>query len=299
MSIISYISSLLPSFSKNKVVDDARLTYAELENNAVPSYAEAEKFFTNYKYRSQHAKDMSVVYKRICRNDSDLNMVVAISKNLGRILSAKDKIMKHIESEFEDEIITSGISSRKLNLIRILEVVSFLTDFSLLFLNYMYVLETAEQNKDTGYVRSNLSKAEVDHLNKCFTDFCLALNSLGRDKDKVEKAIDSIPDILLNIETGQSVVTTFSPDKLDPLSLHGFSSNTNNPIYHIRMMFAERQVAKFKRNKELKKVLELRVLNLMSLRENKEDAKLEKEIEYTQGRIQGLDHEIAKMEEGL
>jgi hypothetical protein len=130
-------------------------------------------------------------------------------------------------------------------------------------------------------------------------DFCLAVNALGQDKNRIEKAIDNIPEVLLSIDTGEVVVGTFSQDRLDPLALHAFSSTTSNPIYHIRMVFAERQVAKFKRNKELKKVLELRLLNLMSLREDKEDAKLEHEIQYTQGRVKNLDFEIRKMEEGI
>lgn len=299
MKILSYVASLLPSFKKSQVVDDARVAYTELENNTIPSYTEAEKFFSNWKYKSQRAKDMAVVFKRIHKVDGDKNMVVAISKSLSRILESKQSIMKRVQDQFEDEIISHGISSSKVNLLRILETVTFVSDYALLLLNYLYILETAEVNSETGYVKSNLSPAEIDHINKSFLDFCQALNAIGRDKNYIEKAVDNIPDVLLSIDTGEVVVGTFSQDRLDPLALHSFNSSTNNPIYHIRMMFAERQVAKFKRNKELKKVLELRMLNLMSLREDKADAKLENEIQYTQGRIKGLDYEIRKMEEGI
>lgn len=296
MNIITFIKSLLPNFSKSRIVDDARLSFTELEINTVPSYKEAEKLFTDWKYRSDQMKDFNTIFKRIVKTDNDVNMVVSISRALNKILDNKEYIQDKIDRNFEAEIVADGISSLKANLIRIAETVSFISDYALLFLNYIYILETAEINKETGYVRSSLSPAEIEYLQKSFTDFCLGLNTLNKDKKKFASIVDEIPDVLLDINTGAVVLGTVGEERIDPLLLNNLSGNTYNPIYHIRLMVTERQVTAYKRNKELKKVLEMRLLNLTMQLEKTPDAKLEKEINYIQSRVQGLDHVLKRME---
>lgn len=299
MNIVAYIKSLLPSFSKNRVIDDARVSYAELEGNTVPSYMHAEKLFYNWKYRSQQMKDFSVIFKRIVKEDSQQNIIIGISRGLERVLENKVYVQEKIIEQFEDEVIAEGITCVKANLLRVLETVSFVSDYALSFLNYVYILETAEINEENGYVRSNLSPAEVEYLQARFTDFCLALNAIARKKDKFAKAIEDIPDVFLDINTGATLIGAVGEDKLDPLLMRNFSDNTSNFVYHVSLYFAERQIAKYKKNKELKKVLELRLLNLNMQIENTPNAKIEKEISYTQCRIQGLEHELKKLEESL
>lgn len=297
MNIIAYVKSLLSGFTKNRVVDDARVTYAELEGNTIPSYAQAEQLFYNWKYRSQQMKDFSATFKRIVKEDSQQNIIVGISRALDRVLENKIYVQEKIDQHFEEEIVTEGITCVKANLLRVLETVSFVSNYALSFLNYIYILETAQLNEENGYVRSNLSPAEIQHLQDRFTDFCMALNSIARKKDKFAKAIEDIPDVFLDINTGATLIGTIGEEKLDPLLMRNFSGNTMNLIYHVRMMVAERQIASYKKNKELKKVLELRLLNLRMQLENTPDAKIEKEISYTQGRVQSLEHDLKKLEE--
>lgn len=299
MIITDFIKSLLPSFGKNRVVEDARITYADLEGMVIPSYIEAEKLFTGWKYRSQAMKDFEKIFKRIVKSDSDANMIVAISRGLQRMAEQKDYMQDKIEASFEPEIVSTGLSCLKVNILRIVEATTFISDYAIMFLNYAYILETAEQSKETGYVRSNLSPAEIKQVQDQFSDFCIAFNVVAKDKKQIVKAIDNIPDVLINIDTGNAVMGVLGEDKLDPLSMRGFSNVTANPIYHIRMIVAERQIAKWKKNKELKRVLELRLLNLQMLMSGTTDAKTEKEILYIQGRVQSIDHTLKKLEEGI
>jgi len=299
MNILAYVKSLLPSFSKNRVIDDARMSYAELEGSTVPSFAEAEKLFYNFKFRSQQMADFTTIFRRIAKQDANQNLIVGISKALERVLQNKDYVQDKIAANFEDEVIAEGITCVKANLLRVLESVSFVSNYAMCFLNYVYILETAEINQENGYVRSNLSPAEIEYVKSRFTDFCLALNAIGRDKAKFTKAIEEIPDVFLDINTGATVIGTVGEDKVDPLLMRGFSMDCANPIYHVMLVLAERQIAVYKKNKELKKILELRLLNMKMLIEKSPDAKIEKEIAYTQSRIQGLEHDLKKMEEGM
>lgn len=299
MNITDFIKSLLPTFGKNRVVEDARVSYDELAQNTVPAYIEAEKLFTGWKYRSNAMKDFEHTFKRIVKHDSSANMIVAISRGLQRILEQKEFMQDKIEASFETEVVAMGMSCVKVNLLRILETTTFVSDYALQFLNYAYILETAEETKDHGYVRANLSPAEVQALQAHFSDFCIAFNVLARDRKQLIKVVDDLPDVLIDIDTGSVVMGTIGEDKLDPLHMRGFAATTGNPIYHIRLAVAERQIEKWKRNKELKKALDLRCLNLQMVLDGKPDAALQKELEYTQGRAQSLSHKLAVMEEGL
>jgi hypothetical protein len=62
------------------------------------------------------------------------------------------------------------------------------------------------------------------------------------------------------------------------------------------MIVAEYQVARYKEKKELKSILELRLLNLKKTIDGSGDAALEKEINYTQSRIDKLNEQLRKAE---
>jgi hypothetical protein len=299
MNILQFLKSLIPSFRKTTITDDCRVTYSELEAIAIPAYASAEKVFSTSKFKSSEMKDFETIFKQFVKTQAGQPMIIGISRGLVKILESKDFIQDRIHRDFEAETFVEGLSSVKANLLRILECVHFATNYSLLLLNYFYLLETAEQNKDKSYVKEALSPAEIDHLNKKFPDFCTILNILGKDKSKIVKMFDSIPDVLLTASTGDIVSATIGEDKLDPIGFRGISGDIGNPIYHIRLIFAQRQIAEYNRNKQLKRVLELRLLNLQMIQADGTDAKLEQEIAYIQGRVQGLDHELTKMEESV
>jgi hypothetical protein len=73
-----------------------------------------------------------------------------------------------------------------------------------------------------------------------------------------------------------------------------------NPIYHIGLIVAEYQSNKYKENKELKSNLELRLMNLVSIRDTGQaDPGVEREIEMVQSRIDKLSESIRKQEESV
>lgn len=297
LNIIDYLKTLLPSLSKNRITEDARMSYDELKATTIPAYKEAEKFFVSWKFRSAQMQGYEKIFKRIVKSDNDSQMIVAISRALNRIGDNSDFMQDKIEKHFESETMSTGMSCIKSNLLRILEITTFTSDYALKFLNFAYVCETSEVQKSTGYVRSNITAAQIEELEKGFNDFCFALNAIGKEKVKFSKIVDEIPDVLLDINTGQTIIGTLGENRVDPLLMRGFSAATNNPIYHIRMVIVDYQMRHYERNKETKKMLEMRLLNLQQQMEEKPDAALEHQIEYTRNRITGLDFKLKQMEE--
>jgi hypothetical protein len=307
MSILTYIRNLLPSFKKDRVIEDARIIRTELETVSIPSYKEAEKIFTKWDFKSKEMQDFTKIFSRNIKTSSAFgnkdNLVVAIRKGLEALLVSHDLVEDKLQKYLEEDVVAEGITCLKANLIQCLEGISFVSKYSYKFLNYIYVVETAVKTEANAeeYIQSNFSKAEIDYIEKSFVPFCIAFGALTKTKIEFEKTIDKIPDIIINASNSDAVASTIDNEKLSPFMTTGFISDSVliNPIYHFALMVAEYQANQYKVSKETKKVLELRLLNLELINQRNPDAKLQKEIEYIQSRIQGLDYKIKKMEESV
>lgn len=298
MKIIDYFRSLLPNFEKNRVTEDARVTYSSLENSSIQSYKEAEKTFTSFTFKSKKVKDLIVVFNRIT-GTSKGNIVISISRLLNKLLEQQESVRERIESVFEDTVLTDGMGCLKGNLIRVLEVTAFISDYSTRLLNYIIIHETAEVTGDDNYVKDHIVPAEEKYIQDNFVNFCTFLKYLAIDKDKFVKTLDTIPDVLLNKDNAGVIGGTYGESKLDPLMICGFGPTVSNPIYKIRLVVAEWQLEVYKERQELKKVLELRLLNLNLQMETTPNAQVEREIEVTQGRVDKLTYHLRKMEEAV
>lgn len=300
MNIVQYIKSLLPKFGKDRVFEDSRIIKTEIETVSLPSYKEAEKVFTGWVFKSIEMKEYITVFNRNIKGASGFgskdNIITTIRKGLEKLLETQEVTEERLQSTLEDDIVTDGITCLKANLIRVVEGISFVSKYSTTFLNFVYVAETSTVSDSGSYIKDNFSPAEIEYIEKNFTEFCLVFAALTKSKQEMTKVFDQIPDVTIGAGSGDAVVSTLGNNKLDPLAMHGFSTTSKNPIYHIGLMVAEWQANNYKRSKETKKVLELRLLNLQLMEQKNPDAKLEKEIAYIQSRIQGLDHKIQQME---
>ena len=308
MNIIAYLKSLLPSFKKDRILEDSRIVKTELETVSIVSYQEAEKVFTGWNFKSKQMQDYIKIFNRNFKPGAGFgakdNIVTSIRKALEKLLETHAVIEDKLQSNLEDIVIAEGVTCLKANLLQTLEGISFISKYSYKFLNYIYIVETANQSEgnEVDYIKNNLSPADIAYIEDSFVYFATLISTLSKSKAEIEKIIDAIPDIVISSTNADAINSTIDQNKLSPLGGHGLiQGNTitifNNPIYHIGLMVAEWQANRYKLSKETKKILELRLLNLQMIKQKNPDAKLEKEIEYIQSRIQGLDYKIKKMEE--
>lgn len=308
MNIIAYLKSLLPSFKKDRILEDSRIVKTELETVSIASYKEAEKVFVGWNFKSKQMQDYIKIFNRNFKPGAGFgakdNIVTSIRKALEKLLETHSVVEDKLQSSLEDVVMAEGVTCLKANLLQTLEGISFISKYAYKFLNYIYIVETANQaeQNEVEYIKNNLSPADIAYIEESFTYFAILLSTLSKSKVEIEKIIETIPDIVINSTNADAIQSTIDQDKLSPLSTHGLVRNNavtvfNNPIYHIGLMVAEWQANRYKLSKETKKVLELRLLNLQMIAQKNPDAKLEKEIEYIQSRIQGLDYKIKKMEE--
>lgn len=121
---------------------------------------------------------------------------------------------------------------------------------------------------------------------------------LGYGDKKLKTIIDNIaklddtsinPDsneAMLGVKLQSSGITSIVPD--------GF---INNPFYHIRMWFVDREIEKLEALKDKKKLIELRIMELKVEERSGSDGDLSKQIEYYEEKLAALEYQIQKLEE--
>lgn len=295
MSFINYLKTFLPQFSKDRIAELGRINQSELDIYVIPSYKEAESGLKNRDFKSKTIKNFSSTFKQNVKGESGDNIVVAVRKALERVSDNNKFLSAKTDVNFESEIVIAGVTVMKANIIRLLELNSFVIRYSMRFLNYLYILETEATNADPRYVVNSLSAGEIAWVEKNFLDFCFAMRCVAKPEKEVTKIFENIPDIVLG-DSPEAVVSAIGEARVDPFNTKNVSGFTSSPIFHVRLIVAQWQANRYKEQKELKTILELRLLNLKNVQENKPDASVEKQIEYMQSRVDRLADELRKAE---
>jgi hypothetical protein len=300
MELFTYISSLLPSFSKDRVTEDARIIYAELEKTAIASYKNSEKTLLKYKFKNPKVLLSETYYREYTKVSKGTDFITGIRENLELVLTTLAAIQEKLENEIETDITVAGITILKANLVRMVEGIGFISRFSYDLLNYIYIMETSDLEEDPqSYISEQLSKKQIELIEKNQISFFRLLAAFARKQNDIVKQINAIPNIVLNKDNESMINGISNSTDIDPLMMNHLEIPSHNPIYHIGIMVAEWQAARYKKAVETKKVLELRAMNLKMQNERNPNAKLQNEIVYLQNRINDLEFKIAKAEKGL
>lgn len=304
MKALQFLKSLLPNFAKQTVLDDIRITRMVLTTVTIPTYDNALRLFGSRKLVNASLLQDWDVYRRNVKGVGGSNTIVAIEKNLKPMLTTLDLIERLVEKDYNDDIEGSGVTYYKAAVLQMQESVSFAADFALKYLNYAVILESTEirdrdEDEDVSLLEdltNALTPAEIRFIHERFLDFCTVMDTLSKPTEKIKVDFESIPDIAIT-DSGDNVVTkSVGESKLDPFR-HGFVPLAMNPIYHVRMKIADWQHYRYEKAKAEKEALELRILRMQKLLQNKADPALEKQIEYTQKRIDDLVDHLRKVEQ--
>ncbi len=301
MELFEYIKKLLPAIGKDQISEDLRITISNLDNQCIPTYNEASNYFKANAIKSKKAKELEdKFYKNLDTNGvgKQVNIISEISLRLGFIRDNALYVQEQLDKIFEKDILTEGLTIKQTHYIRASEAFYFVANYSLDLLKYILHQETEHVN-DKANDNIELSKFNIKLVEKNITDFSLILSNYGIPKDKFQKILTEIPDVIINSSTIQTISGLYKEKQSDPFTRGLVSNLTKNPIFHIRTIIAEYQNNKYKSNKEKKKELDLRLLYLQSVKANESNPALEKEIIILQQRVDKLDSSIREYEEDI
>lgn len=297
-TLFDYLKSLLPKFGKDKVAELARQTQNELTSFVIPSYIEAEKGLGARAFKAPKILELTNILKRNVKVDKpNDNIISIIRKKLEQISKNNQIIESHIVESLEDDVVIAGVTILKVNLLRLIETTNFVARYSSKLLNYIYILETAAVGGDMRYIQDSLSKGEIIWLEERFLDYAVALGILSRTDREISSILNSLPEAIVEDSSSNAALATIGETKFDPFGFRRLSGFTYSPIFHFRLIAANYQANKYKEQKELKTVLQLRLLNLKNSQTGTPNPKLEREIEYVQRRIDRISDDIRRAEQ--
>lgn len=301
MNLMSFIKSLVPHIAKNDVLEDIRITKQELESSTIPVAAQAAEHFKISKMKSSGAKALVNIFYRnygLARQGSTTSIATEISDKLKVVLENLIFIEKEFEQNASSDIIADGITAKKAIMLRALDQITFISRFTMDFFTVIYHDEANDANND---VEDNVSvpKIVLDRVDRNTAMYAGLLSVYGDKNFAFEKRFASIPEVLLSDKTQDAVAATYGERNVDPYQAPYILGFVGNPIYHVRLLIAEWQADRYKSMKDKKKMLEMRLMHLQLLQENKNDAKLEQEIAYIQSRIDKYEYSMAKMEKSV
>lgn len=301
MKIMDFVNTILPHFQKQELLENFRITLAELDGTVLPSYSQAETYFKTSKFKSDENNSLTLAfYKHFDTQGGGKrsNLIAEINGRLPYIKANARYIADIAEELMERDIIAEGLTAKKACIVRASESLAFISRFSTDLLNLIYV------NEGTA-VGANIEENErlppimVRRVNNNVAKFAALVSDFGIPNAKFAKIVQTIPDVVINNRTANSIRGIYKDTDIDPFDSSYVKGFNGSPIFSIRMLVAEWQANRYKSNKDKKKVLELRLLNLKLSAEKGGDPKVQQEIDCIQGRIDKIDRYLLEVEEDL
>jgi hypothetical protein len=298
MFLIDFVKSLLPHLTRPEIFEDIRITQAELSTVVLPSYAPAVEHFKVSKLISEENKELEKLFNQNYRPTSkkkSLNFISEIATRLPEVLANLNATESSLNDVFGADIITSALTAKKAVLLRAVDQISFMSIYSVGLLNVIYYNEAMASGVE---LSDKMAPDTIVMLNtkKYMAAFAGILSIYGDDRSGYLGRIGKIPDVRFSEVNADLLRSVYNEKTLDPFSESGVCSFRGNPIYHVRLIVLEWQEARYSMMQDKKKALELRLLQLKLLQDRENDAGLENQIVYIQGRINKLEYKMAKME---
>lgn len=289
MKFASYLSSLLPSFSRDQLMEDLDTVADELRNHVLPPYQTAVKEFGSDKFYSADAQAADELFNKKLNFKYKGNHLSGILTSLENADSLIKALQTMVSEEFAIDVTQAGLNTLRVNIMQLVEILGFTTRYARRHLNYILVAESC--NHSGKQVSDSFSAGELGWLKTGRDAFINGINVVALPRKEVETKFKEIPNVLVTPESIETSQQLLGKDKTDPFQMR-FIPLILNPIYHVRIRVAEYQAAKYREAKEERGIIELRILLLKEQRGGRENAKIEKQIEYNEGRLQKLVYKL-------
>lgn len=294
MNIKEFWNGLLPNFESSRMVEDIEMQRDAINNSILPTVRKIEKIMAGVPFKSNVAHQIQGLL--VSRMPYLRNRPLTFSLNaiFQQILENLVYMERQVPIMFSKEVTKESVTYRRGAFLQLLSASRFAVDFTSAILNYLLAAEAAERGGQA--IEEGFLKPELARFDSQMSAYADVLTSLYIKHSEFATTLNSIPEIAFDPDKFDVAVQTIGARKLTPFNT-GLISTTANPIYKLRMVFAEWQVKRYRAKKEERRMLELRCLALQEALAGKQDAQLQQQLEYQTGRLQSLNFEIMKFEE--
>lgn len=289
MSFSSFLSTLSPSFEKAQVQQSVQSALDNLHKHTLPSLEAAVQLWQGQKFKSKGARDIEAEVKKSTSNDALFMTMLKMAKNAEALLK---EIMPVVGTMFQAHESSRALTYAKATVLRLIQASELHCQYSRRVMNYIYWLEADELGAEDV---PGPKPAELEWMQNNNANWVTALVALEKDPKELATLLKRLPDTPVS-EVGEgALASTLGLGAVDPYGLRSLSIKWN-PFYLVGMMVSEMQADGYRAAEEEVKLLEFRLIQLQKLRDKQQDARLDKEIAYTQERVTSLHAKLGKLE---
>lgn len=295
MSLKMFLSSLLPSFERARILEDIDSLSSDIGNNLSPAYSSAAQITKAHKFKSQVGQSTESMFHLRFPQERQTNHVAYIAGVLGNteaVLKVADGMVSEV---FARDVTKDALTYKKAALLQYLSVVRFVNDFAG---RHLLRLLAAEDAATKGQPEEAGLPVDQRFFKENLEPFLHALKVLDLRPREFSDRLAKMQDLQIVADKISTIASTLGPENVDPLRMGFIGPNaTSSLIYKLRTGLANYQVATHNQNKELSKALQLRLYALKDAHSGKSDPKLQQQIEYTEARLARLREEMSGFEE--
>lgn len=293
MKLDKYLDSLLPNFSKQRLLEDLNVMREELRENTLPPLMSISKTFGKRKWLSEWVKTFEEQFSKDSGIRYSGNFLNGMVETMGTVLDNMDSVEHMIGEYYADDILRDAMTILRVNLMQYLETMNFAIHYTRRALVTVMAVEIKAVDQEAG---AEVMPGELEWLERGRSNYFTALRILSDKRENIERKFKELPEMTVTKASAQNALAVAGISKVDPFQF-GLIPTFLNPIYHIRMAIADWQVTRFKAAQEEKRMLDFRLLQLKLAADGKKDARLEQEIEYTETRLQKLNYKLKQWED--
>lgn len=279
MSIINYLTSLLPVFGRDRILEDLRLARTELleSHSAIKEIAKQ----LSGPFKSKEAQEVQRVFTNLQTGArSSENAIVYLARITPTLVENIELLERLVKTEFSDTVATQGMDLRQLNMVQVSDAMNFISRYSRYLANYIVrkEFETVATAKKVEF-ESDEIPFEVEYIQKGIVPFGTALRYLAKDSKEMLEAFATIPEMTAKDVNYKELSRTIGERKLEPfpLSLNNFSWS---PFYIRRMSIAEARDARYRECKAQVTAMQTQLLRLQQAAAGRANTGLERDIGY-------------------
>lgn len=282
------MTKLLPSFGKRTLTGEINQINDKLKSFTIPSYNNLDK----QPFDTQTAKYFESLYsKQLGRG----NMYKGILDACVTALEIGQYLEDQVEEKFNDDITRASLTAYMVNTLKLIQVIDFVSDYARRLCRYLATTAINKQNNVDDELKG-IVKAEQLFIEEYKYTFFDALKILNKPAKDIKSTLEAIPAVIINPDNYENVGAAVGEHNIDPLALN-FISTRYNPALFFGTKVARYQANKYNQAKLDLQEIQCKLLKLKQSKTGKEDAKLDRQIEYYENLNNKVHAEIEDMEE--
>lgn len=292
MNFKEFIAKLAPTVSKRSVITEISIIRDSLNSFTIPAAQGIEETFGKAGFKSRENDMLVQSFNKATKQN---NFFKTLSNTYNTCNELLNYLEKQIDEKFAEDITRASLSLYIINVLQLVQTIGFMVDFGRRLNLYIINKEiSAITNNENGL--GKITKAEEKFINGYKYTFMNGCTKLSVSPKQLEKQLEDIPGMLVDIDNIEQVREIAGIAKSDPVGLSNFNVSYN-PFAFVASRIASYQAKKYKQAHAELEVIQAKLLHLKQLNADEPDAKVEKQIAYYTDLNNALKAEIAAMDD--